>query len=526
MNPLLSPTSSLFLPLNHLTPHCNRLQNSLHDDRVGNKERILYEQTLWSEVKKIRSLNDTTIYLYLLGYYHTIFQQASRLPRKSDLFQYHVLIRLGDLNRYMDRTDVAEYYYCSARNLFPQFGHAYNQLGLLTKPTNCYKCCYYYARAARSSEKPLNTIADSNLRIAVSKYDCGILSHILNDESSISLSKSLDSTKLPASAFEWFYVIIVGIYADNIQPIAKSFVSYMIENFSTHKAANIKNNSKTTRVYCDRESYILLACLDVLLDWLNLGSQGKIICALLSSELRQIRSRLRIIVTSSKKADITQSSNNSSNAESTITVLEVSQVASPSLSSTNSTPNDSMQVNTSSCTNSTNSGKFPALPHDYVLRGFSPLGSVHRSLTFSSIVGSHFEEDIDSTATSFRNFIDAPQLVQLANRMIDKIDAFSPVMRKQTRNIALESILSNLDGNNDWIYVYRFSSGKLYHITYHLVYCRLVLLILSPQSASCNRKSCNLLPKGRPSSIKWPTQYGWVTQYHSSTSNIQHSGEL
>lgn len=449
MNPLLSPTSSLFLPLNQLTPHCNRLQKSLHDDHVSNKERILYEQTLWSEVKKIRALNDTSIYLYLLGYYHTIFQQASRLPHKSDLFQYNVLIRLGDLNRYMDRTDVAEYYYCSARNLFPQFGHAYNQLGLLTKPTNCYKCCYYYARAARSSEKPLNSIADSNLRIAVSKYNYGILSHILNDESSISLSQSLESVSQPTTAFEWFYVIIVGIYADNIQPLTKSFLSYMSDNFSTHKAASIKNSVTTTTIYCDRESYILLACLDVLLDWLSLGSQGKVICSILSYELRQMKYRLRNIISSSK-GDITQLSNNSSNAESTITVLEVNRVVSPSSSSSNSTPNDSLRVSSSPCAKSTSFGKSTALPHDYVLRGFSPLDSIHRGLSFNPTyrVGSDSEDSLENTTASFRNFIDAPQLIQIAKRIIYKIDMFGPIMRKQTRNIALESILSNLDGNN------------------------------------------------------------------------------
>lgn len=403
-------------------------------------------------MKKIRALNENSIYVHLVGYYQAILQQASRLPHRSDLFLYHVLIRIGDLNRYMDCNDVAEYYYCNARNLFPQFGHAYNQLGLLTKPNYCYKCCYYYARAAKSSEKPLNTIADSNLRIAVSKYNCTLLSHILNDESSISLSQTIESVQLPTSAFEWFYAIIVGIYADNIQPLTKSFLSYMSDNFSTHKAANIRNSVRTTTIYCDRESYILLACLDVLMDWLSLGSQGKLICAILSNELRQMRSRLRNIIASSR-GDVTQSSNTSSNAESTITVLEVNRVVSPSFSSPSSSQNDfSLQMNASPCAKSVkNSAKMPALPHDYVLRGFSPLDSIHSGLSFNPIykAGGHFDENSDTSTASFKNFIDAPQLIQIAGRVVDKMESFSPIMRKQTRNIALESILSHLDGNND-----------------------------------------------------------------------------
>lgn len=461
MNPLISPTSSIFLPLSQLNPHCTRLLNSLNDGRTSQKDKILLEQTLWNEVKKIRALNDTSIFLYLIGYYHVILYQIAKLSAQNDLFQYHVLIRLGDLNRYIDRTDVAEYYYCNARNLFPCFGHAYNQLGLLTKPTNCYKCCYYYARAAKSSDKPLNTIADSNLRIAVSKYDCEILNYILNDEACISISDGPYCNKLPTSAFEWFYIIVVAIYADNIQPITKSFLSYINEALFTLKGTATLQSVETSTRFRDRSSYILLSNLDMLLDWLKMGSQSKVILPAISAELRQMKSHLQSVILSLDVSNMTvlhqstrSKSNSDSNTLSTIMDASSSTRFSASLSNSNSTLQDSTITSTfDSSSKGSNNEKLPALPHDYILRGFSPLDYIHRDLDFktTNLAGRSILDD-----NSFRDddldksFIDIGQLLQLLLRIRSKIDGFGPLLRrKHTRNIALESILSNFGHNNE-----------------------------------------------------------------------------
>lgn len=382
------PSSTLLLPLSQLSPHCNRLTNSLHNDRISHKERILIEQTLWNEVKKIRALNDTSIYLYLVGFYHTILFQIAESRTKNDLFQYHVLIRLGDLNRYMEKPDVAEYYYCNARNLFPLFGHAYNQLGLLTKPTNCYKCCYYYARAAKSIEKPLSSIADSNLRIAVSKYNCEILNHLLNGDADIDPNTMLWTGRdTPTTAFEWFYCIVVAIYADNIQPIAKSFLLFLSEKFAALELATDQDETKASVIYCDRHSYILMASLDIMLDWLKLGSQSRATCSTVVSELRHIGTSLQSIMASIKNR-------NQHNAA------------------------DSLD-------------RLVALPHDYVLRGFSRLESVHEKLKFMA-----FDTITDVSRT-------VGLLNQIISRLLSKLHDLSPFIRKQTRNIALESILAN-----------------------------------------------------------------------------------
>lgn len=453
MNPLLiSPTNSLFLPLNQLSPHCNRLLNSLHDGCTSRSDRILLEQTLWNEVKKIRALNDISVFLYLIGYYHVLYQVAKSTDQ-DDLFQYHVLIRLGDLNRYVERTDVAEYYYCNARNLFPFFGQAYNQLGLLTKPTNCYKCCYYYARAAKSSDKPVSTIADSNLRIAVSRYSCEILNHILNEQPCSNNNGDIRYNNLPQTAFEWFYVIVVAIYADNIQPIAKMFLSFMNENFSTQKDTTLHGNVQKTTIYCDRGSYILLASLDILLDWLNLGSQGKDLFLALSTEFRQIKSCLQSIINSyrSRESFTHRSVDGKATSIATTIDMDATRLSGNSMNSI-STLHDSTQASTTDTSGSSNSSKPPALPHDYVLRGFHPLDSVHRELYFKIRVEA--KEDIDDNSIGLvesnrQKFVDTEVLFQISVRLKSKLDEFGPLLRRKTRNIALESILSNMNRNND-----------------------------------------------------------------------------
>lgn len=483
MNPSVSPAHPITFPLNQLMPHCHSLLRSINDD-TSHEGRTILEQILWNEVKKVKNLNDPTfIFHYLIGYYHAVIFSISRVSSKTnDLLQYHLLIRLGDLNRYTNQIELAKYYYSNARNLFPQFGQAFNQLGLLTKPDECYKCCYYYTRAARSREKPLD-IAESNLRIAVGKFECQILDHILNLDSSLdgdnkdSRQDGVKFDQLPETAIDWFYVIVVAIHADNIRPIVRLFLKYLSENFSNSYSPT-KSGNTISPSSCHQDSFTLLASLDILLDWLRLGSQGDSIASQITTELRQLRSNLvskaNLLISNEKssnpksesKVSSTSNSNQNintilnknttyiktSNDNSSLVLapfksspnhIRSSQLSQNNVVSTNSSPSANLS------TVSTNSTESPALAHDYILRGFSPLTSVHQNLTFEvqPISPQNVLEqqpiELEDGDTDYQ-FSLGKDLVKIIERVKLKIDAFvPPILRRKTRNIALESILSN-----------------------------------------------------------------------------------
>lgn len=463
------------------------------------------EQILWKEVKKLRASPDKlNIFTYLIGYYHTVLFQLAKYDDPDDIFQYHVLIRLGDLNRYLDRLDTAEYYYCNARNLYPNNGHAYNQLGILTKPENFYKCCYYYARAAKSSKRPLEkNLAESNLRIVIREHENSILNQISNDDSSIGTDASnkicqqvdsINDTLMPERVVEWFYVMVIAIYFDNIQPIARPFMTFMSENFSTQRSTIVRNGLAMTTVHCDRDSYLLLASLDILLDWSRLGKQGKTVSMKISNELRQMRACLESIadtlidmcrhqtyLTKDAVVDdpiVSMSALSEDSECSPIRMMSIKSFSGPG----NSTPlmNSSSKANTAAAgpntsdaspnsslahsitrkssetsgllsTSASKTIKSPALPHDFVLRGFKPLDVVHEELHFPRElpIFDGFNGKLDEFGNDVlheRGFIGPEQLIQILTRIRAKIDSLNLKMRRKTagRNIALESIMSNM----------------------------------------------------------------------------------
>lgn len=124
MNPLISPTSSLFLPLDQLNQHCQSLLVSLQDSNTSQKDLLLCEQTLWNEVKKIQDLKDKTTFLYLIGFYHSLLFRIAPTSLTTSLnnqqFHYNILLRLGDLNAFMEQNDVAKYYHSNAEAFFPK----------------------------------------------------------------------------------------------------------------------------------------------------------------------------------------------------------------------------------------------------------------------------------------------------------------------------------------------------------------------------------------------------------------------
>ena len=464
INQAMSPSSPLFLPLSQLKPFCSRLLTLVNNDKISRKELIATEQNLWREVKKLKASQDkASIFSYLIGYYHTILYQLVKLNDADDIFQYHILIRLGDLNRYLDRLDIAEYYYCNARNLFPSYGHAYNQLGLLTRTENFYKCCYYYARAARSVKKPLDkTLAESNLRIVIIEHESSILNQISNDDPSISgamvgdQSCSLDKeVSLPKTAFDWFYVMVIAIYFDNILPVARPFMQYLGENFSTRSETKARDGFKATTVNCDRDSYLLLACLDMLLDWTRMGKQGNKVCNKVGRELRQVRGSLSSLIASLNSEQGLESTIDPFCSSSSTSMFQTSKPFSGPGHSTPLSPQslnvsgESSSMSTSGPHSSNARPKLPALPHDCVLKGFKPLESVHEELRFPKELpvfdGSNGKlDEFGSGRILDKGFIGPLQLVQTLSRIRSKIDLLTPMMKLRTRNIALESILSSL----------------------------------------------------------------------------------
>lgn len=453
----------MLFSLKQFTPICLKLSEAIQK-KSNLKDKILLEQTLWTEVKKIRTLNDSFVYSYLIGYYDALLYQINSSSTKPNLLNYYILIRLGDLNRYMKRYDEAEYFYFNARNLFPEYGHAYNQLGLLTKPSNKFKCCYYYARAAKSVEKPLTNIADSNLQIAVDRYNCELLSHIINGsqthnnhQSSLSnkssseqsnLSKS-SAQNLPETAYEWFYVLIVAIYADNMKPAAEPFISFYLKNFvieNFQPESQSQQDKNHVEWSCDGESYTLLMCLDVLLDWLKFGSQGPSLLIALGRDLKRIKRYLQALLSTKVSIDNQQ-----------LLLSDSHLFGDSNTSSTNTSATDSSQTNLPTTnlidtTNQVSSRKKRkpslgedeadqnkvALPHDYILHGFKPLASLHDSLVFTI----NFKKDIEGSFKQLvkgNMFVNPEDISVLASRIIDKI---SMLTRRRSRNIALESILS------------------------------------------------------------------------------------
>ena len=103
---------------------------------------------------------------------------ASEVLPPTKFLLYNIMIRIGDLNRYLNKSSVAESYYMSARKLDVFRGHAYNQLAINTPVSQHFKCIYYYCRAAKSCTEPI-PIAETNLKLAVNRFDSGILKSII-----------------------------------------------------------------------------------------------------------------------------------------------------------------------------------------------------------------------------------------------------------------------------------------------------------------------------------------------------------
>lgn len=455
MNLFTTPSSQFFLPLSSLNPLFTQLHDSLNDPNVGHKDRSLLEQTIWTKIKDVRKLNNEELLTHFIRFYESILLTPLTDSNIDDSFLYNVLIRLGDLNRYVQQPEVAARYYRRARNLIPSFGHAYNQLGLLTDSSSIYKRCYYYARAAKPSDRPFAS-ADGNLRLIVNNLESDILNAVLDNLvnfEDIGERNLEPSTKLPQTASEWFCVIVVALYANNIGSVAKAFLNYFTDNWHP-EAVSVQRDASPTS-YCDTSSYLLLASHDIFLDSLRSSVQGKESIKSISLELRKIRSMLRssqFVVDSG--IEVSSNSNSNSSPSKATSSGSSQRVSGPDSSDTILSDSTTDWFDSTQRSRATSMNEFDqaALIHDYILRGFAPMNAVHDQLSFnqdsriSSIVNRIEESDDEQALISTP--IEISEVASLLTRIKTKMDSLLPPIKKQSRNIALQSILSNVAAKN------------------------------------------------------------------------------
>ncbi len=311
---------------------------------------------------------------------YILYPNSFQISVSAKLLLYNILIRIGDLNRYLNKTSIAETYYLNARKLDVMRGHAYNQLAIMTPHSEPLKCIYYSVRAAKSCVEPI-VIAETNIKAAVNRFDCNILKKIFKFSRNINRDESLnEETELyPKRGIEWFYLSVISIYSENFKPIFKPLIDYIIANCETSNEFLNNNNLNFS-----------LMAFDVALDWISLKDLKKIFAEEYAKEFKELKAKLTncLEIVNEHKNSSENSQNNYSKSE---TVLS------------------------------------KALFHDYVLRGFSPLKQIHQSLAF------------DRNEVLIIEFY---PLVIRVNDKLEKLFGKSMKPRK-IRNVALGSILEN-----------------------------------------------------------------------------------
>ncbi|RWS10139.1 hypothetical protein B4U79_17644 [Dinothrombium tinctorium] len=383
----------------------NELDNASNDNAANSVHKL--EAKLWCEVMKFKDTNDLNVISFLHGFYVTLLQTVNLLinSRKCDpyfilssslstrtankcehILLYNILIRLGDLNRYLRNQSMAKLYYSQARDLNPQRGHAYNQLALIAI-NDGIKSIYYYVRAFLASEEPF-TMAENNLKSAVTRFSITI------PAIKALFDRSQDSFDL-TSINNLLYIAVIAIYAENVKFILKPLI---LETLNWLRLQTIKSppsspssSGKEIRFTFlnSTDSKCLLPSLLTLMDYLLTQQQ--------------------------------QGSNdvNLNDCESIVSELKCET----DLFLSQNADLIALQADRSK-----------ALKHDYILLGFSPLKQVHEQLKF----------DENPQETKNQHVI----LISRISEKIDKLLAIIKEKKQETkskksRNIALQSILSN-----------------------------------------------------------------------------------
>ena len=159
------------------------------------------------------------------------------------LLNYNILIRLGDLNRYLKYPDVAIGYYSQARDVNPLRGHAFNQLALMSdKDKNPGQQVYYYIRALCCLEDPV-MISAHNIQSSVNR-----LIHLreqqqdfdnIRGKNVVSLFQKRDDALDneddvhvdPRDVSNWLHTLVIGIFNKKtgmiIRPLLTAAVSLL-----------------------------------------------------------------------------------------------------------------------------------------------------------------------------------------------------------------------------------------------------------------------------------------------------------
>ncbi|RWS25751.1 hypothetical protein B4U80_13049 [Leptotrombidium deliense] len=358
------------------------------------------ETKLWTEVIKYKDANDLNVIQYLHGFYVMLLQTVnltinsrrrdpyfitsppiSRTASKSDqLLVYNILIRLGDLNRYLRNPSLAKAYYSRARDLNPYRGHAYNQLALIAL-NDGMKSIYYYVRAVLASEEPF-TIAENNLKFAVNRFSitAAIIKTIFDGES----LEEID----PTTINNWLFVVVIAIYAKNIKVVLNSIIFEAVNWFRVQTVKSPQNSPKLNQEASNsaraEDLHSILPGLDLLLDFL--------------------------LTAQNFDTNITDYEN---------TFMELKCEADVFLSQ-----------NVDLITLQTDRSK--ALSHDYILLGFSPLKSVHEQLKF---------ED-NCSESKGQQIILVSRISEKSEKLLSTIKERKQSKTKKSRNIALQSILN------------------------------------------------------------------------------------
>lgn len=278
------------------------------------------------------------------------------------------MIRLGDLHRYVRKPTLARIYYLNARKLDVMRGHAYNQLAIVTPLTEPLKCIYYSTRAARACVEP-TLVAESNLKMAINRIDSEhkyLLRQIFDDGLDFGGD---DNEYYPHVGIDWFYLAVIAVYAHKIKPIFKPLIEYV----SIH-SDDYSNNENTE----NNDFNFSLMAFDVLLDWLSLNDAKKTHSEEYAKECRDLKLKLN-------------------NCMETLCAHK----------------------------NTTESNPSRALFHDYLLRGFSPLQEIHKTLQFEN------EEVLE---------VEFYPLILRVSEKLEKLVG-KLVKPKKIRNVALGSIL-------------------------------------------------------------------------------------
>lgn len=137
------------------------------------------------------------------------------------LLIYNILIRLGDLNRYLKFPEVSIGYYSQARDVNPVRGHAFNQLALMSdKDRDPSQQVYYYIRALCCLEDPV-MISAHNIQSSVNRLihlkETSDQPELMRGRNVVFLFQKNDDlegeTEVDANdVMNWIHTLIIGIF--------------------------------------------------------------------------------------------------------------------------------------------------------------------------------------------------------------------------------------------------------------------------------------------------------------------------